>query len=83
MQKISRLPAHLFKNLKVPVFVGAARGKNVVFLMSSHEFAVVNCINHILSCGTTKLKNFSTPHGEILDPPLQLFNTAVAQLFTC
>ena len=38
--------------------------------MCSHECAVVNCINHILSYDTTKLKNFSTPHGEILDPPL-------------
>ena len=38
--------------------------------MCLHEFVVVNCINLILYCDTTKLKNFSTPHGEMLDPPL-------------
>ena len=51
-------------------FLWGLRAKKGRFLMCSHEFADVNCINFILSCDTTKLKNFSTPHGEILDPPL-------------
>ena len=40
--------------------------------MCSHKFAVVNSTNNIMSCNTTKLKNVSTPHGEILDPPLDI-----------
>ena len=51
-------------------FLWGLRAEKMSFLMC--EFAdVVNCINLIFSCDTTKLKNFSTPHLQILDPPLE------------